>query len=187
MATVRGGPVLPHVQAFADAVVEACDLAPDNPGTYPGHHPHQRQALDIFTPTSSRTLGDKVCAFALAHWDEYGLDYIIYRRAIWNPEIARKWRPMEDRRTPTANHEDHVHVSFLATAPAVSLAPPASEEDDMTIPMTIAWLEGQAWIVTGSIRTHIGPDELERAKTAGVPEIPGESTWLRGIPEGVAV
>ena len=40
--------------------------------------------------------------------------YVIWRQKI-NSFDGRGWRPMEDRGSPTANHLDHVHVSFDAT------------------------------------------------------------------------
>ncbi len=122
-ALVRGGTVRPHVQAFADAVSEATGAA--SFGTYNGHDPSIDLALDIFVPVNSRTLGDAICAFALANLERFGTDYVIYRQRIYNPEVAGYWRDMADRGSPTQNHFDHVHVSFEPTAPAPAPQPPA--------------------------------------------------------------
>lgn len=116
-ALVRGGTVLPHVQRFADAVSKATGA--DSFGTYAGHDPSIERALDIFVPTTSRDLGDAIAAFAIANLDRFGVWYLIYRQRIYNPKIATYWRAMEDRGSPTANHMDHVHVSFEATAAPV--------------------------------------------------------------------
>jgi hypothetical protein len=115
MAIVRGGTVRPHVQAFADAVARSTGAA--SFGTYNGHSPSIDRALDIFVPVSSAALGNAVCDFALANLERFGIDYVIYRQQIYNPEIARYWRWMADRGSPTANHYDHVHVSFATKAP----------------------------------------------------------------------
>lgn len=142
MALVRGGIVLPHVQRFADAVSKATGA--ESFGTYPGHSPTIDRALDIFVPTTSRTLGDAICAFALANIDRFGVDYVVYRQRIYNPEIATYWRAMEDRGSPTANHFDHVHVSFEATAPGpdpepVPPIPPTKEPEvsKVAYPLTV--------------------------------------------------
>lgn len=119
----QGGTVYLHVQAFADALSEATGA--DSFGTYLGHDPRLEQALDIFTPTDSRTLGDAICDFAIANLDRFAVDYIIYRQRIFNPEIKADWRPMADRGSLTNNHFDHVHISFEETAPSpFQMSPP---------------------------------------------------------------
>jgi len=128
---VRGGKVRPHVQAFADDCARATGA--QSFGTYPGHSPSIDRALDIFTPLNSRALGDAICEFAVANLDHYGVDYIIYRRRIYNPEISRSWRPMADRGSPTQNHDDHVHVSFGATAPPSPTPGPAPDADPLRL------------------------------------------------------
>lgn len=117
MAHVRGGPVGAHVQAFCDAVERATEAS--SFGTYNGHQPTRDQAVDIFTPVHSSSLGNAICAYALQHLEHFGIDYVIYRRRIYNPEVARHWRWMPDRGGPTANHDDHVHVSFVAMGSTV--------------------------------------------------------------------
>ncbi|HYE79568.1 MAG TPA: hypothetical protein VEI97_16395 [bacterium] len=133
-AIVRGGVgvVLPHVQAFADDCEKATGVA--SYGTYPGHQPNIRQALDIFVPVNDPTLGNAVCDFALRNLDHYGVDYVIFRQRIYNPEVATYWRAMADRGDLTQNHFDHVHISFYASANARPGTPtptptPNSEED----------------------------------------------------------
>ena len=123
MALVRGGyTVLPHVQAFCDEV-EARELATSF-GTYAGHDPVPEQAVDVFVSVDDATQGNQICEFAIAHMFQYGIRYIIFRQRIYNPEIADYWRPMEDRGSITANHYDHVHLTFYEVSAYV---PP--EED----------------------------------------------------------
>lgn len=134
MALIRGGlKVRPHVQAFADACERATGAG--NYGTYNGHDPSYDLALDIFHAVGDDDLADKVCAFALANYKRYGIDYVISRQRIWNPEINVNWRNMEDRGGNTQNHRDHVHISFEPTAPVVDEpAPvPITERDAMSM------------------------------------------------------
>lgn len=118
MTLVRGGiKVRPHVQAFVDACAESTGA--DNYGTYNGHEPSADLAVDIFHQVGDDRLADKICDFALKNLTKYGVDYVISRQRIYNPEIATYWRNMEDRGGFTQNHRDHVHVSFEPSAPVV--------------------------------------------------------------------
>ena len=135
-ANVRGGPVLSHVQEFADATVA---LGATTWGTYPGHQPHQTRAVDIFVPTGDQgvSLGDRITAFALANWSRFGLQYVIFRQRI-NSGDGRGWRSMPDRGSRTANHYDHVHLSFQASPPPTpggtsAPAPPPPSEDVLSL------------------------------------------------------
>jgi hypothetical protein len=66
-------------------------------------HP-EGYALDFMT-----TSGDAIADCAVENADALGISYV-----IWNQRIntGSGWRRMEDRGSPTANHEDHVHLSF---------------------------------------------------------------------------
>lgn len=114
MADVVGGPVLPHVQALANAAKKALPSL-GQIGTYAGHSPTRDRALDIF---ASSSVGDELCEYLIENWDRFGLWYIIWKQHIYNPSISRSWRWMEDRGSITANHFDHAHLSFLATGSA---------------------------------------------------------------------
>lgn len=130
--------VLPHVRAFADAVKQATGA--DSFGTYGGHSPTPERALDIFTPVNSDRLGNAICNFAIQNLRVYGVDYIIYRQRIYNPEVATYWRGMADRGDNTQNHFDHAHISFESKGGGVLPAPTPepSEEDEMFSRSTIA-------------------------------------------------
>lgn len=128
---VDGGPVRPHVQAFADAIHELTGIT--HIMTYEGHQPTRDRALDIF---ATHEQGDIIAQYYIDHWRHYGGDYIIWRQRIWNPEIAPYWRDMADRGGITANHYDHVHVSFEPTGSAN----PIQEDDDMFGPNEMAAL-----------------------------------------------
>jgi hypothetical protein len=107
-AFVRGGAVVPHAQAFADACQNATGVT--SYGTYPGHDPDITRALDIF---ASHAEGDAVAEFAFANWDQFRVMYVIWRQRI-NSNDSRGWRGMADRGSITQNHYDHVHISFRA-------------------------------------------------------------------------
>lgn len=122
MVAVDGGPVVPHAQAFADEINRRWGFT--HILTYPGHEPDQQHALDNFQT--------RAVMLQLANWctrddviDHFGLDYVIFNvdestnaGEIYNREIARRWRTMQDRGSPTQNHHDHVHVSFNKTGSA---------------------------------------------------------------------
>lgn len=113
-APVQGPDVLEHVQGFANdvcAVLGACGLS-----TYVGHSPTAERALDILIsqsygelPDDDFAFGDRVAAYALANREGYRIDYVILRQRIHS---GSQWQDMEDRGSITANHMDHVHVSF---------------------------------------------------------------------------
>jgi hypothetical protein len=65
------------------------------------------KALDLMTTDESR--GDAIAECALANADELGVTYV-----IWNQRMntGSGWEAMEDRGGDTANHRDHVHISF---------------------------------------------------------------------------
>ncbi len=170
MALVRGGIVRPHVQAFADACSRATGA--DSFGTYAGHDPSIDRALDIFVPVNSRALGDAICAFALANLDRYGIDYVIYRQRIYNPEIATHWRDMADRGGVTQNHFDHVHISFEPTAAKV----PDPEPEPTPNPVPEEEDDGMKFIAVDNDRgiflagENVGEDGKIPARHAGSPE-----------------
>lgn len=69
-------------------------------------------ALDFMVYTD-RALGDQVAAYVLANRARFGVTYVIWRQRIHE---GAGWDPMEDRGGVTANHYDHVHVSFRSGA-----------------------------------------------------------------------
>ena len=75
--------------------------------TEPMGHP-AGLALDMMV-LSNTALGQAIVQYAIAHWNDFGLSYIIYQqRILMAPNGA--WQGMPDRGSPTANHMDHVHI-----------------------------------------------------------------------------
>ncbi|MDD7937322.1 hypothetical protein PHK61_02685 [Actinomycetospora lutea] len=67
----------------------------DHPGGY---------ALDFMT-----TDGDTIADCVIENKDDLGVSYVIWDQRI---NTGSGWEGMEDRGGATANHEDHVHISF---------------------------------------------------------------------------
>lgn len=63
-------------------------------------------ALDFMT---ARGPGDKLANYAVANMDDLRISYVIWRQRI---NFGNGWKGMEDRGNNTANHFDHVHISF---------------------------------------------------------------------------
>lgn len=68
-------------------------------------HPSGR-ALDFMV---DRATGDRLAACALRNREELGISYLIWRQRI---DTGSGFRAMPDRGGATANHFDHVHISF---------------------------------------------------------------------------
>ncbi|RZT88101.1 hypothetical protein EV383_5037 [Pseudonocardia sediminis] len=57
--------------------------------------------------------GDRIAECALANADELGVKYVIWEQRM---NSGDGWESMEDRGGDTANHNDHVHISFDKSA-----------------------------------------------------------------------
>ena len=60
----------------------------------------------------NRVAGDALANCALKNMDELGIKYVIWEQRI---NYGSGWSVMEDRGGVTANHFDHVHISFGAS------------------------------------------------------------------------
>lgn len=58
-------------------------------------------------------VGDRIAECALANADELGVKYVIWEQRM---NTGSGWEEMEDRGGDTANHNDHVHISFTDSA-----------------------------------------------------------------------
>jgi hypothetical protein len=105
------GPVKPYVRSAAEIV--GCAFGkPEVLGVAarggPSDHPKGR-ALDFVV---DRATGDALAACVLENREALGVSYVIWRQRI---DTGSGFRPMPDRGSETANHFDHVHVSFGTT------------------------------------------------------------------------
>ena len=80
--------------------------------TRPGHSPTQELAADFMVYTDSGK-GEAVTRYVIDNAARFGVEYVIWEQRIYLVSSGT-WQAMEDRGSPTANHMDHVHVSFLA-------------------------------------------------------------------------
>lgn len=81
---------------------------------YSSDHPNGR-AIDIMIPSykSNKALGDRIAKYFIDNNKSLKVKYVIWRQR--NYTITRgTWVNMADRGGDTANHYDHVHVSFLS-------------------------------------------------------------------------
>ena len=88
--------------------------AGDDDGT--GHGHNSGMAVDFMVPVSSAQ-GDQLAEYLTKHMDELGVYYIIWKQRFYMPQQniygpANTWNIMPNRGGVTANHYDHVHVSF---------------------------------------------------------------------------
>ena len=57
--------------------------------------------------------GDSIARFSRKHHRQLNVSYVIWDQRIWSVARAREgWRRMADAGSATANHKDHVHVSY---------------------------------------------------------------------------
>ena len=86
----------------------------DDDGT--GHGHNSGMAVDFMVPVNSAQ-GDQLAEYLTKHMDELGVYYIIWKQRFYMPQQniygpANTWNLMSNRGGVTANHYDHVHVSF---------------------------------------------------------------------------
>ncbi len=110
------GPVSIRAQEAADRVfanVRGASLITIG-GTRPSArdmngHP-SGNALDYMV-LSDTALGDAIAQYHRDHWDELGVEYMIWQqRIMYSPQSG--WERMPDRGSPTQNHMDHPHVNY---------------------------------------------------------------------------
>ena len=107
----------PQAEAFRQEI--AAKFGITNIGGYRAGDPDDHGkglAVDVMVPTSSQ-LGDQVAQYAIDNMDRAGISYVIWKQQFYMPVDniygpANTWNQMPDRGGDTANHYDHVHISF---------------------------------------------------------------------------
>ena len=107
----------PQAEAFRQEI--AAKFGITNIGGYREGDPDDHGkglAVDVMVPTSSQ-LGDQVAQYAIDNMDRAGISYVIWKQQFYMPVDniygpANTWNQMPDRGGDTANHYDHVHISF---------------------------------------------------------------------------
>lgn len=129
-AAIRGGrctaAIWPQIQTIGG-------WRPSDP--YPDH-PSGR-AIDIMMPAGCSAdpanvgIGNSIATFFMQNAGKFDVQYIIWQQRIWTassgPVPVAQWRGMSNRGGCTANHQDHVHVSF--NGPNINPAPPANTDE----------------------------------------------------------
>ena len=107
----------PQAEAFRQEI--AAKFGITNIGGYREGDPEDHGkglAVDVMVPTNSE-LGDQVAQYAIDNMDRAGISYILWKQQFYMPVNniygpANTWNQMPDRGGDTANHNDHVHISF---------------------------------------------------------------------------
>ena len=107
----------PQAEAFRQEI--AAKFGITNIGGYREGDPEDHGkglAVDVMVPTNSE-LGDQVAQYAIDNMDRAGISYVIWKQQFYMPVNniygpANTWNQMPDRGGDTANHNDHVHISF---------------------------------------------------------------------------
>ena len=107
----------PQAEAFRQEI--AAKFGITNIGGYREGDPDDHGkglAVDVMVPTSSQ-LGDQVAQYAIDNMDRAGISYVIWKQQFYLPVVfffgpSNTWNQMPDRGGDTANHYDHVHISF---------------------------------------------------------------------------
>lgn len=87
----------------------------DDDGTGHGHGAGMSVDYMVY---DDKEKGDKLAKYATKNYKELGVYYVIWQQKFWMPEPniygpASTWNPMLDRGSPTQNHMDHVHISYV--------------------------------------------------------------------------
>ncbi|MFW3172515.1 transglycosylase family protein [Geodermatophilus sp. CPCC 206100] len=115
--TNSAGAVKPQAQAAADAVVSnvpgaaGITIGGTRASAVDPHGHPSGLALDYMVADAG--LGDAIAQYQIEHWDELGVEYVIWQQRILTSPTG-SWKAMEDRGSATANHFDHVHVNYRA-------------------------------------------------------------------------
>lgn len=109
-STLKG--TRPHVARVGHHLMQRFDITSVGgvSGRAGGGDHAQGLALDLMVDTAT---GNTLADYVLAHQSQFGVKYVIWRQRI---NMGSGWEHMEGRGSPTANHYDHVHVSFKAGA-----------------------------------------------------------------------
>ena len=127
--TYNLGPVKAHVANAASEIGQRFNVTTiygfgmrDNVSDHP-----LGLALDFMVYKDSSN-GHAIASYAQANYARLGVKYIIWNQRIWNPSRSGEgWRLQANRGSDTANHKDHVHVSFNASGGSgTAIASPAS-------------------------------------------------------------
>jgi hypothetical protein len=104
------GAVKPHVKAAALEIGNKFDIDTIyGIGARTGVSEHPLGLALDFMVYDDTTTGDQIADYVKQDWQKLSVMYMIWKQRI---DKGGGWETMEDRGSRTANHFDHVHVSF---------------------------------------------------------------------------
>jgi hypothetical protein len=106
------GAVSVHVRQAANDLACAFGIRTAH-GHRSGGGDHSRGLAVDFMTMADQARGNRLAAHALANASRYGIRYVMWDHRIWMAAQSGKgWQWVPDRGSRTANHVDHVHISF---------------------------------------------------------------------------
>jgi len=97
-----------------------------NPTTYSSHSDGPTQSADLWTQGAAYGKDNRnipsmnqLAEYVAANERALGIKYVIWKQRI-NSGDSRGWRNMADRGGITANHYDHVHITFSGSSSALN-------------------------------------------------------------------
>lgn len=112
------GPVKAHVKAAAESIGAMFSVSTIyGVAARSGESDHPFGLALDFMVYGDSAKGESIAQYVQQNSAPLSVKYVIWNQHIWSPQRASEgWRLMEDRGSATANHKDHVHVSFNSTA-----------------------------------------------------------------------
>ena len=149
------GAVSAHVREAANDL--ACDFGIRTAyGHRGGGGDHNRGLAVDFMTMTDRARGDRLAAHALANASRYGIQYVMWNHRIWDARQSGKgWRWVADRGSRTANHMDHVHVSFRRGGGGVPTGYAALRRASATPPVSATSIRGVHSVRSGDTLSSI--------------------------------
>lgn len=95
------------VRARIAAEFGMTNIGGHRPGSGRSDH-HTGHAIDVMVRGEK---GTEIANWVRANAGRLNVKYVIWEQGYWQPGMSG-YRPMEDRGGDTANHYDHVHISF---------------------------------------------------------------------------
>ena len=154
--TYQLGPVKPWVQFAGNQIGTLFKVTTEyGVAARAGDSDHPLGLAIDFMVYGDKQKGDQIAAYAMDNYKQLNIHYIIWYQKIWNWQRASEgWRLMPDRGSITANHMDHVHISFNASANGAGI-PGWDPHDPAGIPNPLSGLTDPLQKVAG-VLTWIG-------------------------------
>lgn len=199
------GPVKPHVKAAAEEVGAQFNVSRIS-GFGSRANNYSDHPLGLALDFSARSAaGDAIANYVLANWERLSVKYVIWEQRVWYPPPNGQWKLMENRGSDSANHFDHVHVSFNAT-PGSGGAAPIIDQTGFTNPVdaiqdflaamrgistALGWISNsQNWVrvgevTLGAILLLIAVMSWDKVKATGASAARNAATQVKGVVKNV--